>query len=212
MNSPAGSLPHFIVENPRLLDWFAFALPRKLTLKTGKVEIGQDILTALRQIAAEELELPLSLIEVLSGDTGASPNEGPTVASLSIMMSGPAVRVAATEMRGRLFQAAAVRLAVPVSQLSAIEGVFHVAGTATEENYWTVVGDVDLEEPINGAFPSRDQGLTALSVQALFLPTSSRNYPGRHSSMISRRPECFMDERCGSRTSKRNSSDSTETG
>jgi nicotinate dehydrogenase subunit B len=156
MNSLAGSLPHFIVENPRLLDWFAFALPRKLTLKTGKVEIGQDILTALRQIAAEELELPLSLIEVLSGDTGASPNEGPTVASLSIMMSGPAVRVAATEMRGRLFQAAAVRLAVPVSQLSAIEGVFHVAGTATEENYWTVVGDVDLEEPINGAFPSRD--------------------------------------------------------
>ena len=60
MNSPASSLPEFIVENPRLGDWFAFASPRSLTLKTGKVEIGQDILTALRQIAAEELELPLA--------------------------------------------------------------------------------------------------------------------------------------------------------
>jgi CO/xanthine dehydrogenase Mo-binding subunit len=118
MNSRAGSLPQFIVENPRLRDWFAFASPRRLILKTGKVEIGQDILTALRQIAAEELELPLSLVEVLSGDTGASPNEGPTVASLSIMMSGPAVRMAATEIRGRLFEAAATRLAAPTSQLS----------------------------------------------------------------------------------------------
>lgn len=69
MNSPTRSLPDFVVENPRLGDWFAFTAPRRLTLKTGKVEIGQDILTALRQIAAEELELPLSLLDVLSGDT-----------------------------------------------------------------------------------------------------------------------------------------------
>ena len=132
MNSPASSLPEFIVENPRLGDWFALALPGKLTLKTGKVEIGQDILTALRQIAAEELELPFSVVDVLSGDTSVSPDEGPTVASLSIMMSGPAVRVAAAEMRGRLFQAAAARLGVPASQLSAVDGVFHIAGTVTE--------------------------------------------------------------------------------
>jgi nicotinate dehydrogenase subunit B len=73
MNSPASSLPEFIVENPRPGDWFAFALPGRLILKTGKVEIGQDILTALRQIAAEELELPSRMVEVLSGDTSASP-------------------------------------------------------------------------------------------------------------------------------------------
>jgi nicotinate dehydrogenase subunit B len=79
MNSPASSLPEFIVENPRLGDWFALALPGKLTLKTGKVEIGQNILTALRQIAAEELELPFSVVDVLSGDTSVSPDEGPTL-------------------------------------------------------------------------------------------------------------------------------------
>jgi nicotinate dehydrogenase subunit B len=109
MNKPAGSLPQFIVENPRLGDWFAFAAPGRLTLKIGKVEIGQDILTALRQIAAEELEPPLSMVDVLSGDTCLSPNEGPMVASLSIMMSAPPC-AAAIEMRGRLFGAAATRL------------------------------------------------------------------------------------------------------
>jgi nicotinate dehydrogenase subunit B len=156
MNSPASSLPEFIVENPRLGDWFALALPGKLTLKTGKVEIGQNILTALRQIAAEELELPFSVVDVLSGDTSVSPDEGPTVASLTIMMSGPAVRVAAAEMRGRLFQAAAARLGVPASQLSAVDGVFHIAGTVTEVTYWTVIGDVDLDERIAGGFPGKD--------------------------------------------------------
>jgi hypothetical protein len=60
MNSPTGFLPQFIVDNPRLLDWFAFASPGSVILKTGKVEIGQGILTALRQIAAEELDLPFS--------------------------------------------------------------------------------------------------------------------------------------------------------
>jgi nicotinate dehydrogenase subunit B len=156
MNRPTGALPQFIVENSRLGDWFAFAAPGRLTLKTGKVEIGQDILTALRQIAAEELELPLSVVDVLSGDTRLSPNEGPTVASLSIMMSGPAVRAAAIEMRGRLFGAAATRLGVAASQLSAIDGIFHVAGTTTEMDYWMVAADVDLDERISGQFLGKD--------------------------------------------------------
>ena len=56
MNSQSGQLPQLIVANPRLGDWFTTAPPRSITLKTGKVEIGQDILTALRQIAVEELE------------------------------------------------------------------------------------------------------------------------------------------------------------
>jgi CO/xanthine dehydrogenase Mo-binding subunit len=156
MNSPTGLLPQFIVDNPRLGDWFAFASPRSVILKTGKVEIGQGILTALRQIAAEELDLPLALLDVLSGDTTASPQEGPTVASLSITMSGPAIRVAASELRGRLFEAAAARLAVPVNRLMAIDGVFHVEGAATQENYWTFAGEIDLNDRITGAFPNKD--------------------------------------------------------
>ena len=180
MNSPASSLPEFIVENPRLGDWFALALPGKLTLKTGKVEIGQNILTALRQIAAEELELPFSVVDVLSGDTSVSPDEGPTVASLSIMMSGPAVRVAAAEMRGRLFQAAAARLGVPASQFSAVDGVFHIAGTVTEAEvtYWTVMATSISTKELQEVFPVRIQKPIGLSARALFLLISSKKLSG----------------------------------
>jgi nicotinate dehydrogenase subunit B len=115
------TLPQLIQDNPRLGDWFVFA-PERVILKTGKVEIGQGILTALRQIAVEELDLPLERVDVISGDTAICPDEGPTVASLSIMLSGPAVHVAASEMRGRLFAAAAARLDVPASRISARQG------------------------------------------------------------------------------------------
>ena len=178
--SPASSLPEFIVENPKLGDWFALALPGKLTLKTGKVEIGQNILTALRQIAAEELELPFSVVDVLSGDTSVSPDEGPTVASLSIMMSGPAVRVAAAEMRGRLFQAAAARLGVPASRFSAVDESFHIAGTVTEAEvtYWTVMATSISTKELQEVFPVRIQKPIGLSARALFLLISSKKLSG----------------------------------
>jgi hypothetical protein len=63
--------------------------------------------------------------------------------------------MAASELRGRLFEAAAARLAVPANRLTA-NGVFHVEGADTQENYWTVAGDIDLNDRIAGAFPSKD--------------------------------------------------------
>ena len=62
------------------------------TVFTGKVELGQGILTALAQIAAEELDLPLARVEMISGDTGRTPNEGQTAGSQSIENSGTALR------------------------------------------------------------------------------------------------------------------------
>lgn len=152
MNSP---LPQSIVQNRRLGDWFSFTSRGVLVLKTGKVEIGQGILTALRQIAAEELDLPLSSINVVSGDTSICPDEGPTVASLSIMTSGPAIRMAASELRGLLFAAAAERLSIDVGRLDALDGVFRIEQLATSETYWTVASSVDMERSITGAFPSK---------------------------------------------------------
>ena len=119
MNSPVGSCRNSSLTIHGLETGSRSRRREVLILKTGKVEIGQDILTALRQIAAEELELPLSLVEVLSGDTTASPKKGPTVASLSITMSGPAVRDGRdVNCAGGLFEAAATRLAAPASRLT----------------------------------------------------------------------------------------------
>jgi nicotinate dehydrogenase subunit B len=152
----SASLPKFISDNRRLGDWFAFDDSEFIIVKTGKVEIGQGILTALLQIAAEELDLQLSSLRIVSGDTEISPKEGPTVASLSIMMSGPSVRAAAVQLRQALFRIASARLRVKTEDLSVISGTFYVNGERSAETYWSVKDGVDLDDTITCDIPAKN--------------------------------------------------------
>ena len=97
MNAPA--LPAAIVDNPRLGQWITLGPPGKITVSTGKVEIGQGVLTAMLQIAAEELDVAASRIVLRSGDTDLTPNEGYTSGRLSIQFGGVALRMACAEVR-----------------------------------------------------------------------------------------------------------------
>ena len=69
MAQEAARLPGSLQTNRRLDAWLRINPDGSATVFTGKVELGQGILTALRQIAAEELGLPLDRIEFISGDT-----------------------------------------------------------------------------------------------------------------------------------------------
>ena len=69
-----------------------------VSIATGKVELGQGIHTALAQIAAEELNLPLEKIRILPPSTEHSPDEGVTSGSLSIQDGGGALRKACAEL------------------------------------------------------------------------------------------------------------------
>src|ERR1700746_808630 len=115
--------------NAPLTDRFDLTRPGLVVLKTGKVEFGQGILLALRQIAAEELDLTVDAVVAVSGDTSASPFEGGTVGSMSIETSGREVRDAATVLRSELFDAAARKLGVSVSEITAEGGQFFVANS-----------------------------------------------------------------------------------
>src|SRR5947207_1132492 len=95
----------------RMLDaWLHINADGTATVFTGKVELGQGIITALTQIAAEELDLPLARISMISGDTGRTPDEGQTAGSQSIENSGTALRLAAAEVRAMLIELAAAKL------------------------------------------------------------------------------------------------------
>src|SRR5262247_2005922 len=73
------------LDNNRLLDaWIRIGTDGNATVCTGKVELGQGIVTALAQIAAEELDLPLVFFFNDSGTTERTPNEGVTAGSQSI--------------------------------------------------------------------------------------------------------------------------------
>jgi CO/xanthine dehydrogenase Mo-binding subunit len=92
-------LPGSLHVNRRISQWLDFSTPGKVRVMTGKVELGQGILTALALIAAEELLLPLSQIEVVSASTAHGPDEGMTSGSLSVQDSGSAIRQACAEVR-----------------------------------------------------------------------------------------------------------------
>ena len=71
-----------------------------VSVATGKVELGQGIHTALAQIAAEELDVPLEKVRILPPSTEYCPDEGVTSGSLSIQDGGSALRQACAELRG----------------------------------------------------------------------------------------------------------------
>jgi CO/xanthine dehydrogenase Mo-binding subunit len=73
-----------------------------VSIASGKVELGQGILTALAQIAAEELGVPLEKIRMLPASTAYSPDEGVTSGSLSIQDAGKALRKVCAELRALL--------------------------------------------------------------------------------------------------------------
>src|SRR6266404_5881464 len=118
-------LPGSLQNNRKLDGWIRINADGTATVFSGKVELGQGILTALAQIAAEELDLPLARITMVSPDTARTPNEGQTSGSQSIEQSGTALRLAGAEVRALLIGLAARKLGVSADTLKVTDGVIH---------------------------------------------------------------------------------------
>ncbi|MEO6487895.1 MAG: molybdopterin cofactor-binding domain-containing protein, partial [Thermoanaerobaculia bacterium] len=95
----------------------------RVTLYSGKVEMGQGINTSLSQMAAEELGVSLDMIDIVMGDTDLVPYDRGTWGSQTTRMFGPAVRAAAAEARTVLMRLASEKLEVPREQLVVAKGV-----------------------------------------------------------------------------------------
>ncbi|MFP6699292.1 MAG: molybdopterin cofactor-binding domain-containing protein [Alphaproteobacteria bacterium] len=149
-------LPASVAINPRFDTWLRFQAGRTVRVATGKVEIGQGVVTALSQIAAEELDLDLAQVVMLSGDSDAGPNERYTSSSLSIMDSGAAIRAVCAEARALLAARAALRLNCAVEQLTVAEGVFAVDGAASGVTYWDLADEIDWTQAATGTAAPKD--------------------------------------------------------
>ena len=139
---------------------------------TGKVELGQGILTALAQIAAEELDLPLARIKMISGDTGQTPNEGQTAGSQSVENSGTALRMAGAEVRAILIELAAKRLGVAADQLAITDGVI-AAPDGRKVGYGELAASVDLNREATAKAtpkPPASHKIVGKSIQRFDIP------------------------------------------
>ncbi|MDB5364348.1 MAG: putative oxidoreductase subunit protein, partial [Rhodospirillales bacterium] len=92
---------------PLLDSWIRIGGDGHVTVFTGKVELGQGIRTALLQVAADELDIAPSAIELVTADTATTPDEGVTAGSHSMQDSGTAIRNAAANVRLLLTETAA---------------------------------------------------------------------------------------------------------
>ena len=104
----------------------------RVTCLTGKIEMGQGIITSLAQMLADELDVPLGSVEMVMGDTDLCPWDGGTYGSLTTRFFGPPLRAAAAEARQVLLDLASERLGIPVDQLAVENGV--VFGSANRKN------------------------------------------------------------------------------
>jgi nicotinate dehydrogenase subunit B len=148
MNAP---LPGPLSDNPGLDRWVAFPSPGKVTIFTGRVEFGQGVLTAMAQVAADELDVGIARIMVKSGDTELTPNEGYTAGSLSMQFGGVALAQACAEVRALFLAQAAKVIGCQLSELSIGDGKFLRGDKSTGQDYWTLAAAVDLAVKANGA-------------------------------------------------------------
>ncbi len=133
--APARKLPGSLDTNRRLDRWLNINADGTVTLYTGKVEIGQGILTAVMQMTAEELDINVSRLRLKAASTAFSPDEGITSGSRSIQESGLALRHVAAETRDLLLTRAAQKLGVTLESLTVADGVVSARGGGSV-TYW----------------------------------------------------------------------------
>jgi nicotinate dehydrogenase subunit B len=143
-------IPPSLEANPGLDRWVSFPAPGKVRIAFGKVEYGQGVMTALAQIAADELDVAMSRLEVVNAATGAVPDEGMTVGSMSIETSGASVRAAGAEVRALFLAEAAARLDCGADELDIEDGAVLRGGRPTGLDYWRLAPKVDLARPAAG--------------------------------------------------------------
>lgn len=115
-------LPGDLPAAPWLDAWIRIDATGRVTLFTGKGELGQGLKTALLQIAAEELKVPMAAMQIVTADTARTANEGYTAASHSMSDSGTAIRHAAAQVRDLLRAEAARRWALDLAKVRAVDG------------------------------------------------------------------------------------------
>ncbi len=100
----------------------------------GKMDMGQGLATAISQMIAEELDVPVKRVKVVMGDTALTVNQGGASGSNGVQNGGKQMRAAAAEARRVLVEMAAEKLGMPADQLTVTDGTCSAAADAGEES------------------------------------------------------------------------------
>ena len=152
--------------------YLAIAADGKVTVYSGKVDLGTGVRTALTQIVADELDVPFDHVTVIQGDTALTPDQGPSYGSLSIQNGGMQLRQAAATARRALLGEAATRLKADAAMLKVKDGVIQ-APNGKALPIGKLIGPKTLELKLDKTAPQKapsDYTLVGTPVRRLDIP------------------------------------------
>ena len=151
-----------------------------VTLFTGKVDLGTGARAALRQMAAEELDVAIDRITMIEGDTALTPDQGPTAGSAGVSRGGVQIRQAAATARQALLTLAAQRLGRPVADLEIIDGVVRPKSGPPGLSFGELVGDRRLSLTVDPKAPLKDPRTYRIVGKPIKRPDVPAKVTGRH--------------------------------
>ena len=150
-DNTAPDLPIDLKNNLNINSWLYVDPAGKIDVFSGKVEFGQGIATAFRQIVADEMDVIIERVNILPCVTGIAPNEGVTSGSQSVEYGGLALRYACAQARGTLLEKASQSLKVPIGDLSIKDGVISAKNGETVD-YWKLTSTELLQQKADGRY------------------------------------------------------------
>lgn len=169
--------------------WLTIAADGRVTIYTGRIDMGTGVATAFAQVLADELDVPLESVTVVMGDTGLTPDQGKSTASSNMSRGLLPLRSAAAEARHLLLELAAERLRTPASGLIVQDGIVQVAAEPTRRvTYGALLEGRRFDRRLNVTLPMvryagwdapRQDGRGPLLEGAATLKTRDFRYVGR---------------------------------
>ena len=124
-----------------------------VTVYSGKVDLGTGVRIALMQIVAEELDVPMSNVSLIEGDTALTPDQSKTWASITIQIGGMQLRNAAATARIALLEEAAKKLSAKPEDLKVVNGV--VSAGLKRVTYGELIGGKSFSLKLDHAKPAK---------------------------------------------------------
>src|SRR5713226_5827896 len=127
---------------PEELDsWLSIGRDGKVTVYTGRIDMGTGVETAFGQLIADELDVPFESVKIVMGDTEFTPDQGKSTASSNAAVGAQPLRIAAAEARRTLLKMAADRFGVSVDELDVEDGIVRVRSVSSKRiSYAELIG------------------------------------------------------------------------
>ena len=129
--------------------WLHIGKDGRVTVFTGKVEVGQNIRTSLAQQVAEELRVPLESIAMVMADTARTPWDAGTFGSRTTRTMAPHLRAVAATARETLIGLAAARWKTEPGGLKAERGRVVRSSPRASLSYGELTGGEDLVKVVS---------------------------------------------------------------